>query len=1030
MGPFARVQRFFRQALVQVQGRKSQNSLPASVLAGTAVLALSTLNVFSPSGIAQSCPVNTPHIQGVWRTLPYLMPINPISATLLHTGKVLIVAGSENDASNNSKGSESYRNAIWDPADPTANGITVREIEYDVFCSGTAALPDGRALVIGGTSDYSFKGDNRGSIFDPVTTEFAQSQNMVNGRWYGSATTLGDGRVMAFSGLSLSGGTNNTTEIYDLQNAGAGWTSPVTAPFSPPLYPRMFLLPNGKVFYAGTESPSAWIFDPGAGSWAQSATSTRTRNYGSTVLLPLFSPNYTPKVMNFGGGNPATATTEIIDLSAATPSWKPGPSMSTGRIQMNAVILPNGKILAEGGSLNNESPDTPGKRADIYDPVAGTMSSGGTAAYSRLYHSTALLLPDATVMSMGSNPSSRGSYEPAIEIYTPPYLFDANDNLITANRPVITSVTPGVIGYNATFYVNYTSASAISSAVLIRPGSSTHAYDMDQRLIGLCGASPQPACIGLGSLNLTTPPNGNIAPPGYYMLFLLDSAGVPSVAKFIQISPYAAAPPTGLISAPAADTTIVAGGSVSFGTASTSAKYSWVFPGGSPATSTAKNPGNVTFSSPGEYTVSLTLIDGVGNSDPTPPTRTIKVLPVNPDFDIAISPSSKTVLPGQSTTFNVTVTPLSGFSGPVALSVGSESGFPTGITSGGFSPSTITGSGSSTLTMNTTTSTVPYAVSLTVTGTSGSITHTGSTTLLVNLAAPASLTATPNSSGQIALAWPASVSATSYHVKRSLVSGGPYVTVGCTSSTSYTDSGLANGVTYYYVVSAAYTSNPDAGGESVDSAEANAPLLALPSFSISVSPNSVSILQGNNGSVSISTSALNGFNSAVALSIGGLPANVTPTFTPASIAAPGTGSSTFAFAVGAGVAAGNYTLTVTGTGGGVTKTASLTLTITASATNFTIGANPSIIIATVKGVSGISTISATVLQGTPTIALSASGFPKNVTVSFSPTSITTTTTSQLTAKAVGKAAVGTYTFTVTGAGGGVSATTSVTLTVK
>jgi len=124
MGPFARVQRFFRQALVQVQGRKSQNSLPASVLAGTAVLALSTLNVFSPSGIAQSCPVNTPHIQGVWRTLPYLMPINPISATLLHTGKVLIVAGSENDASNNSKGSESYRNAIWDPADPTANGIT------------------------------------------------------------------------------------------------------------------------------------------------------------------------------------------------------------------------------------------------------------------------------------------------------------------------------------------------------------------------------------------------------------------------------------------------------------------------------------------------------------------------------------------------------------------------------------------------------------------------------------------------------------------------------------------------------------------------------------------------------------------------------------------------------------------------------------------------------------------------------------------------------------------------------------------
>ena len=93
---------------------------------------------------------------------------------------------------------------------------------------------------------------------------------MVNGRWYATATTLGDGRVMTFSGLSLSGGTNNTVEIYDLQNAGAGWSSPTTAPFSPPLYPRLFLLPNGNVFYAGqgsgTNNASAWIFNPGAGS--------------------------------------------------------------------------------------------------------------------------------------------------------------------------------------------------------------------------------------------------------------------------------------------------------------------------------------------------------------------------------------------------------------------------------------------------------------------------------------------------------------------------------------------------------------------------------------------------------------------------------------------------------------------------------------------------------------------------------------------------------------------------------------------
>src|SRR6185437_9744834 len=200
------------------------------------------------------------------------------------------------------------------------------------------------------------------------------------------------------------------------------------------------------------------------------------RMSGSSVLLPLLPPNYTPHVINFGGGSPATSTTELIDLSASSPSWTPGPNMSTGRIQMNAVLLPNGNVLAEGGSVNNESPDTLGKTADLYDPGSNTIrsgGSGGTAAYSRLYHSTALLLPDATVMSMGSNPGARGSYEPAIEIYTPPYLFDANDHPITTARPAITSVAPAsaVLGYGASFSVGYTSASPIAAAVLVRPGS-------------------------------------------------------------------------------------------------------------------------------------------------------------------------------------------------------------------------------------------------------------------------------------------------------------------------------------------------------------------------------------------------------------------------------------------------------------------------------------------------------------------------------------------------------------------------------
>ena len=784
----------------------------------------------SSAAKAQSCVTDVPHITGQWITLPYQMPINPINATLLRTGQVLIVAGSENDAHNNSEGSESYRAAVWDPTGTTQSSIAVQNLTYDVFCSGTATLPDGRPLVVGGTSDYSFTGDNRASFFDPATGNFVQSQSMVDGRWYATATTLGDGRIMAFSGLKLTGGTNNTVEIYGIGTTGAGWSSPTpAAPFVPPLYPRMMLLPNGKIFYtghgSGTSNTSGWMFDPSAQTWTASAPTTGNRTYGSAVILPLLPPAYTPKVMAFGGGgNPAKSSTEIIDLSAAPPAWTTGPSMSTGRIQMDAVILPSGKVLAMGGSVNNEAPNGPGKTADLYDPATGTFGPGGTASYSRLYHSTALLLPDARVMSIGSNPGSRGRYEAAIEIYTPAYLFDSADQLITTSRPSITAVTPasGVVGYNASFSVNFSSASPIASAVLVRPGSVTHAFDMEQRLIGLCGPSPQPPCsAGGGTLSLTSPPNGNIAPPGYYMLFLLDSAGVPSQAQFILLSAHSTSPPSGAIASPVSDVTIPAGGSVVFSTDTMAASYSWIFPGGSPTTSVAQAPGSVTFDVPGTYVTSLTVIDADGNSDPSPPTRTITVTPVTPDFSISSSPPAQVVAPGQATTFTVTITPITGFAGTVTLTVDSESPFPAGVTSGGFSPPTINGSGSSTLTMNTTTSAVPFALSLTITGTSGALEHTTSTTLLVNLAPPASLTATPGDA-QVSLSWPASIGASGYHVKRSPTSGGPYVGIACPTGTSYVDTNLTNGTTYYYVVSAGFTGGPDAGGESADSSQASA----------------------------------------------------------------------------------------------------------------------------------------------------------------------------------------------------------------
>src|SRR5439155_24371782 len=201
--------------------------------------------------------------------------------------------------------------------------------------------------------------------------------------------------------------------------------------------------------------------------------------------------------------------------------------MSQPRIEMNATILPNGKVLALGGSTNDEDAATASLNADLYDPATNTFSPAGRNVYPRLYHSGSLLLPDATVLLMGGNPT-RGSYEQHTEIYSPAYLFNADGS--AAFRPTIGAVTPSAFTYGGTFQVQTPDAPNIASVVLVRPGAATHAFDMDQRLVGLVYTA------GNGILNVTAPPNGNIAPPGYYMLFALNTSGVPSVATFVLMS--------------------------------------------------------------------------------------------------------------------------------------------------------------------------------------------------------------------------------------------------------------------------------------------------------------------------------------------------------------------------------------------------------------------------------------------------------------------------------------------------------------
>ncbi|MGH6937252.1 MAG: galactose oxidase-like domain-containing protein, partial [Methylocella sp.] len=214
-----------------------------------------------------------------------------------------------------------------------------------------------------------------------------------------------------------------------------------------------------------------------------------------------------------------------IDLGATNPTWQNGPGMSQPRIEMNAVILPNGKVLAVGGSSYDEDVVSASLNADLYDPATNTFSSGGANAYPRLYHSVALLLADATVWLAGGNPS-RGSYEQRMEIYKPAYLFQQNG--APAVRPSIGGV-PSSISLNNQFTVQSPDAANISSVVLVRNGAVTHAFDAEQRLVGMSFT------VGNGVLTVTAPSNHNIAPPGYYMLFVVNTSGVPSVASFIRV---------------------------------------------------------------------------------------------------------------------------------------------------------------------------------------------------------------------------------------------------------------------------------------------------------------------------------------------------------------------------------------------------------------------------------------------------------------------------------------------------------------
>ncbi|MGF1515898.1 MAG: galactose oxidase-like domain-containing protein [Elainellaceae cyanobacterium] len=533
---------------------------------------------------------DSPTSKGEW-TVPYSLDFGTVGihAALLNTGKVLLV-GYEDIVEN-----ENSAVSILDPK--TGQQVSaLPNPQRNKFCCGHAFLPDGRLVLASGNvgetsakSLHTFTPSGDGGTW----TDFGSMSGGV--RWYPTCTTLPDGRVFILAGTAqvfttiqqstcsqdFIGGTgtprtiNKTYEIFDGSNKGASISVPELFEDCEDslglygLYPFVFVMPDGRLMIHGNTRTYFLDVATNAVEALPSRTQIKTsRTYpseGSAVMLPLLpEKGYQARVMLIGGGVscsfvpssnpncgqgtpitpngnpiqtacfdkrddwPTTNTCEMLDLGDTGKGWSFTAPMKSGRVMPDAVLLPDGTVFVCSGSSTGTADvaRTPVLEAEIYDPEQNKWSSVASMHVPRLYHAAAILLPSGEVMTSGTdkfyNIEPFDHAENRVEVFKPPYLFKGP-------RPAIASVT-NQVGYGDLFSVGTPDAGSVASACFIAPGASTHSFNMQQRLVGLEISSQSG-----DELLLKAPPDGNIAPPGFYMLFLVNGQGVPSEAKFVKL---------------------------------------------------------------------------------------------------------------------------------------------------------------------------------------------------------------------------------------------------------------------------------------------------------------------------------------------------------------------------------------------------------------------------------------------------------------------------------------------------------------
>ncbi len=511
----------------------------------------------SPASAASNAVVPGPNPQGQWGPL-ISAPMVSIHSVLLNDGKLIQWDGWKTPE-------PTY---VYDPKAGTFTEITAPS---SIFCGGNARLPDGRVIVAGGfgVGVNGMLGIVDTNVFDPATQTWTKMANMHDPRWYPDLIELPDGRYLAVSGNSTDASTwADNPEVYDPStNTWTLLTGIDTHQVHEAEYPFSYVAPNGKVFTIGPSEDVSYWMDPNAQTWTPVGASGVVN--GSSVMYRPGKILYSGGAALLTGSSPAQANASVIDLTAANPAWRATTPMNSARIYHTLTMLADGRVLAVGGgNTSDQMQITTGVLpAEIWDPATEKWTTIGSIAAARNYHSTAILQADGTVLvSGGGHPETLNDPGEANEqVYSPSYLFNGA-------RPSITSA-PATAVYGTNMTIDTPDASDIGAVNLVSFGADTHQSDMDQHFV------PLSFTAGAGTLTVQAPASGAYAPPGDYMLFILNKAGVPSMAATVHMT---AAPPT----APAAATNVlaVAGNG--------SAQVSWTAPsdGGSTITSYTVTP--------------------------------------------------------------------------------------------------------------------------------------------------------------------------------------------------------------------------------------------------------------------------------------------------------------------------------------------------------------------------------------------------------------------------------------------------------